>query len=94
MIGDKRDRIRELGFRRIIKAINLASKRKSIRSFQPPRISFLATDYIEMIRWNTTTLSPPHLLRRFTNQEICSKVQSGGTAAVWNFDKFHVTPKQ
>ncbi|GBM41951.1 hypothetical protein AVEN_112111-1 [Araneus ventricosus] len=88
MIVDKRDHIRELGFRRIIKARNLASRRKSIRHFQPPKINFLVTDHIEMIHWNTTTLSPPPLLRRFTNQEICSKVQSGGTAAEWNFDKF------
>ncbi|GBN23534.1 hypothetical protein AVEN_102269-1 [Araneus ventricosus] len=41
-----------------------------------------------MIHWNTTTLSPPTLVRRFTNQKIWSKVQSGGTAAEWNFDMF------
>ncbi|GBL82325.1 hypothetical protein AVEN_252488-1 [Araneus ventricosus] len=88
MIVDKRDHIRELGFIIIIKARNLASRRKSIRSFQPPKINFLATYYIEMIHWNTMTLSPPPLLRRFTIQEIWSKVQSGGTASEWNFDKF------
>ncbi|GBM79302.1 hypothetical protein AVEN_92056-1 [Araneus ventricosus] len=41
-----------------------------------------------MIHWNTITLSPPPLLRRFTNQVIWSKVQSGETAAMGNFDKF------
>ncbi|GBO02969.1 hypothetical protein AVEN_126276-1 [Araneus ventricosus] len=41
-----------------------------------------------MIHWNAITLSPPPLLRKFTNQEIWSKVQSGGTAVEWNFDKF------
>ncbi|GBM51847.1 hypothetical protein AVEN_8709-1 [Araneus ventricosus] len=81
MIVDKRDHIRELGFRRIIKARNLASKRKTVRSFQPPKINFPTTYYIEMIHWNTITLSPPPLLRRFSNQEILSKVQSVGTAA-------------
>ncbi|GBN02273.1 hypothetical protein AVEN_209050-1 [Araneus ventricosus] len=88
MLIDKRDLIRELGFRRIIKARNLASERKSIRSFQPPNINFPATHHIEMIHWNTITLSPPPLLRRFSNQEIWSKVQSGGTAAEWNLDNF------
>ncbi|GBN16860.1 hypothetical protein AVEN_30-1 [Araneus ventricosus] len=88
MIVDKSDLIRELGFRRIIRARNLASKRKSIRSFQPPKIIFPTTYYIEMIHWNTIILSPPSLLRRFSNQEIWSKVQSGGTAAEWKFDKF------
>ncbi|GBM40310.1 hypothetical protein AVEN_23876-1 [Araneus ventricosus] len=66
MIVDKRDYIRELGFRIIIKAGNLASERKSIRSFQPPKTNFLAADYIEMIHWNTIILSPPPLLRRFS----------------------------
>ncbi|GBL79008.1 hypothetical protein AVEN_48966-1 [Araneus ventricosus] len=75
MIVDKRDQIRELGFKIIIKA-------KS----QPPKINFLSTDYIEMILWNTITLSPPPLLRIFTNQEIWSKGQSDGTATEWNFD--------
>ncbi|GBM46611.1 hypothetical protein AVEN_95606-1 [Araneus ventricosus] len=41
-----------------------------------------------MIHWNTITLSPPPLLRRFTNQEIWSKVQSGGTANGLNLEKF------
>ncbi|GBL98681.1 hypothetical protein AVEN_19724-1 [Araneus ventricosus] len=88
MILDKRDHIRELGFRRIIKARNLASKIKSIRSFQPPKINFPATYYIEMIHWNSITLSPPFLLRICSNQEIWSKVQSVGTAVERNFVKF------
>ncbi|GBL62395.1 hypothetical protein AVEN_101522-1 [Araneus ventricosus] len=41
-----------------------------------------------MIHWNTTSLTSPSLLQRFTNQEIWSWVQSGGTAAEWHFDKF------
>ncbi|GBO06611.1 hypothetical protein AVEN_162316-1 [Araneus ventricosus] len=49
MIVDEREHIRELGFRRTIKVKNLASKRKSVSSFQPPNVSFLATDYTEMI---------------------------------------------
>ncbi|GBM80494.1 hypothetical protein AVEN_91780-1 [Araneus ventricosus] len=59
-----------------------------MRSFQPPKTNFLATDYIEMIHWNTITLSPSLFLRIFSNQELWSKVQSGGTAAEWNFDNF------
>ncbi|GBO26270.1 hypothetical protein AVEN_126932-1 [Araneus ventricosus] len=41
-----------------------------------------------MIHWHTITLSPPPLLRRFTNQETWFEVQSGGTADEWKFDKF------
>ncbi|GBO42382.1 hypothetical protein AVEN_271632-1 [Araneus ventricosus] len=71
IIVDKRDQIRELDFKIIIKA-------KS----QPQNINILATDCIEMINSNTITLLPPPLLRRFTNQEIWSKVQSCGTAVL------------
>ncbi|GBM23192.1 hypothetical protein AVEN_159874-1 [Araneus ventricosus] len=81
VILDKRDHIRKLGLRIIIKARNLAFKRKPIWSYQAPKINFLATDYIEMIHWNTITLSAPPLLRRFKNQDIWSKVQSDGIAA-------------
>lgn len=88
MIVDKRSHIRELGFRRIIKARKCFSKRKLVRSFQPPKINFQATDYIEMIDWNTASLSPPPLLRRLTDQEIWSKIQSGEKADEWNFNKF------
>ncbi|GBM95908.1 hypothetical protein AVEN_119553-1 [Araneus ventricosus] len=41
-----------------------------------------------MIHWNTITLSPLPLLRRFRNQQIWFKVQSGRTVADGNFDKF------
>lgn len=88
MIVDKRDHVRELGYRRIIKARTLSSESKSIRNFKPPKINFLATDHIEMIDWKTTALSPPPLLRRVTDQEIWSKIKSRGTAAEWKLDKF------
>ncbi|GBN98717.1 hypothetical protein AVEN_48819-1 [Araneus ventricosus] len=88
MIVNKRDNIRELSFRSFIKARNLPSKRKTTRSFEQPKIYFLATDYIEMIRWNTTTISPQPSLRGFTHQDIWYKVQSGGAAAEWNCDRF------
>ncbi|GBM13992.1 hypothetical protein AVEN_166183-1 [Araneus ventricosus] len=94
MIVAKRDHIRKLCYRIIIKARNLASKRKSIRNFQPPKINFPATYNIEMIHWNTLTVSPPPLLRRFRNQEIWFKVQSGGTGLSRTFTSSHVTPKQ
>lgn len=81
MIVDKRDHVRELGYRRIIKARNVASEKKSIRSFQIPKIKVLAKDHIEMIPWGTTTLSPPPLLQRVADQEIWSKVKSRGTPA-------------
>lgn len=88
MIVDKRTHIRELGLRRIIKARTSAPKRKSIRAFHPPKLNFQATEYSELIDWTATTLSPPPLLRRISNEEIRAKILTGDTAAEWRFDKF------
>lgn len=88
MIVDERKHIRELGFRRIIKARMLASKTESIRCFRPPKINFQATDYTEIIDWNTTALTPPPLLRRVSDDEVWAKITAGETADEWNFGKF------
>ena len=88
IIVDKLVHIRKLGFRGIIKARSLASRRKFIRSFKPPKINFLATDYTEMIDWNTTTLLPNPLMRRVSDKDIWSMIQSGETPAEWNLEKF------
>lgn len=88
MIVDERKHIRELGFRRIIKARMLASKPDSIRSCQPPKINFQANDYTDIIDWNTVVLTPPPLLRRVSDDEVWAKITVGETADDWNFGKF------
>lgn len=70
----------------MIKMIKI--RNSSVRNFQPPKIILLATDYIEMIHWNTSTLSLPPLLQEVTDQDILLKIQSGGTAAEWSFDQY------
>ena len=49
VIVDERQHIRELGFRKIIKARKFTSKTKSIRCFPPPKFNFQTTDYVEII---------------------------------------------
>ncbi|GBM43925.1 hypothetical protein AVEN_125115-1 [Araneus ventricosus] len=67
-------------------------------SFLSPNLKF-HSEFVT-INWNlfcyrlNFSLSPPPLLRRFTNQEIWSNVQSGGTAAEGNLTSSHVIPKQ
>ena len=78
MIVDERKHIRENGFRKIINARKLAFKTERIRCFRSPKNNFQATDYIEIIDWNTTAFLPPPLLRRVLDE----------TADKWNFDKF------
>nr|CAH7727548.1 unnamed protein product [Callosobruchus chinensis] len=80
---DERAHIRELGYRRIIEGRTLASKIKSIRRFQSPKLNFQASEYIEMIDWITTTTSSPSLPRK-----VWTKITSSDTAKEWNFDNF------
>lgn len=70
MVTDERNHIRELGFRRIMKAKQAISESDSIRIFKPPNLNFEAKDYTEIIKWNTSTLTPPPLLRTLTNEDI------------------------
>ena len=63
MIVDDREHVRELGYRRILKARQSTSKGKTIRNFVPPKINFEATDYTEIIYWNTCPLYPPPMLQ-------------------------------
>jgi hypothetical protein len=88
MIVDERAHIRELGFRRIIKARSTASHQMTIRTFKPPNIVFQAKEYHEMIDWTSTALFPPPLLRRVSDEDIWTKISTGKTAKEWNFNKF------
>lgn len=77
MIFDKRTHIRELGLRRVLKGRERVSKGKTVRNFVPPKLNFNATEYTELIDWNSVKLSPPPLLRNTSNDEIKYFIQSG-----------------
>lgn len=70
MIVGEKDHNRELGFTRLIKAKDLGSKIKSIRSFQVPIIKFQAKEYVEVIDCYITALTLPPLLQRESNKNI------------------------
>ena len=84
MIG----RTSELDFRKIVKARKLASKTRSIRCFQSPKIYFQVTGYIEVIDLNTIAITQPLLLRRVSDDEIWAKIIAGEIFYGWNFGKF------
>lgn len=88
MIVDERAHIRELGLRRIIKARAVASNKKLIRTFKPPKLNFQAKEYYEIIDWTTTAIYPPPLLRRVSDEEMWAKISTANTAKEWNFHKF------
>lgn len=76
MIVDERQHIRELGYRRILKARNQQPKGKSVRTFMPPSINFGATDYSELIEWTKCKLSPPPMMESLTTENISSFLQN------------------
>lgn len=63
MINDDRPFIRELAWFRILQT-KQTNTNDSIRPFRLPKLNFNALDYIEMIDWDVTPITPPPLLRR------------------------------
>lgn len=69
MLFDERDYIRELAFRRIIKARE-AERNIKCRIFKPPKINFSATDYTEIIEWCECQITAPPVLRHISNEDL------------------------
>lgn len=76
MIVDEREHIRELGYRRILKARQTVLKKKTVRNFIPPNLNFQASDYTEIINWNSCALYPPPILRGLNEDDIKSLINS------------------
>lgn len=76
MLVDKREHIRELGYRRILKARKFVPTNKTIRSCQPPKLNFKASDYTEIIDWNKCALYPPPILRKLSEDNIREIINS------------------
>ncbi|GBN84560.1 hypothetical protein AVEN_114115-1 [Araneus ventricosus] len=79
MLVDERERIRELGYRRILKAKQIVPKKKTVRNFVPPKINFKASHYIEIINWNSCVVYPPPMLRYISEGDIKSLINSDTT---------------
>ena len=78
MAMDERRHVRELAFRRILKARHLRSTGKTpVRFFKVPEVNFSATDYIDIIPWQLTRLYPPPLLRHICDEHIQALIESG-----------------
>ena len=70
MIVDERRHIRELGYKKILEARNQQLNRKYVRTFTPPSINFVATDYSELIDWTKCELSPPPIMESIKREDI------------------------
>lgn len=87
MLVDEREHIWELGYRRILKARKVVSKKKTVRSFQPPKLIFKASDYTEIIDWHKCALLPPPILRNLSEDEI-KEIINSATKPVREMQKF------
>ncbi|GBM99825.1 hypothetical protein AVEN_121190-1 [Araneus ventricosus] len=79
MLVDEREYIRELGYRRILKARQIVPKKKTVRKFVPPKINIQASDYIEIINWNSCVVYHPPMLRGLSEDDIKSLMNSNTT---------------
>lgn len=69
MLFDERQDIRQLAVTRILHA--RANKDASnVRQFHIPELNTTATDYVDVIDWNTVKVTPPPLLKNLSNDEL------------------------
>lgn len=99
MLTDERKHIRELGFRRILKARateklpkKITKKRKStetkaIREFAIPKLNFEATDYVDLINWQESHVTEPPLTKNISDEDLKLLVATGDIP-VADFPKF------
>lgn len=69
MLNDERLSIRELGLRRILKS-RVDSTPGIIRQFTIPGLNFSATNYEDLIDWQTCELTEPPMLAATPNSEL------------------------
>ncbi|GBM65765.1 hypothetical protein AVEN_107248-1 [Araneus ventricosus] len=79
MLVNEREHIRDLGCRRILKAIQIVPKKKTVRNFVPTKINFQTSNYIEIINWNSCVVYPPPVLRDLSEDDIKSLINSDTT---------------
>lgn len=87
MLTDDRQHVRELGLRRILRARTCNQRNVCIRVFQIPPLNFEATDYTELIDWQTSFVTEPPATKSLSQSDlerfVCSK-----EAPVIDFPRF------
>ena len=87
MITDERKQVRELGFRRIMKARQNKQLQKKLRLMQPPNLNFNATDYTELIDWQTCKLTEPPLTMTISDDDLQTLITNADESA-FEFPRF------
>ena len=74
MIDDNSATVRELGYRRILKAKE-SSQYESVRSFVLPKLRFDAEEYHQMIDWQAIDVTEPPTLKKVPITEIKALIE-------------------
>ena len=77
MIHDTNKVMRELEWRRIIKA--RSKKKDCIRTFQLPKVNFAAKSYVELIDWQKSLVTEPLVTLRLTDDRRRDIMQEKST---------------
>ncbi|GBL88538.1 hypothetical protein AVEN_159120-1 [Araneus ventricosus] len=92
ILVDEREHIRELDYRRILKARQIVPKKKTVRNFVPPKINFQASEYFEIINWNSCVVYPPKMLQDLSEGDIKSLINFD-TTPIKEIEKFPCHPQ-
>lgn len=76
MITDEKKNIRELGYRRILKARGEANK-DQLRQFAVPTLNFEAEEYYELINWQKISITEPPLTAGISDEDLQRFALSG-----------------
>ncbi|KAK4887848.1 hypothetical protein RN001_004119 [Aquatica leii] len=69
MLGDVWKHVRELGLRRILRCRQMKAK-ENIREFKIPTLNFEADDYIDLIDWQSISLTEPPLTVSISDNDL------------------------
>ena len=75
MIFDENKNVRQLGWRRIMKARSTSAR--CIREFKPPKINFKAESYFDMIDWQAASVTEPPLTKSITDDKLKEYIHTG-----------------
>jgi hypothetical protein len=76
MTQDESGCIRELGYRRILKARQQNAEDGGVRRFAPPKLLLDATVYHQMIDWQAIRLTEPPATRNLSDEKLKELIQS------------------
>lgn len=77
MIYDEEKHIRQLGWRRILKARDAPPRKATVRQFTLPKLKFDAEVYHAMIDWQQSEPLEPPLTKHFSREDILEKISTG-----------------